>query len=108
MHTGPADLAFGRKPLSKIFSDRAGLPERLRDALRIRAGIFCPFRRARSRVDTHDSVRPDFQVAELTADAARLLYLREKPAPLCFISHRGPAACRRPHWCYQGSGAKAL
>ena len=46
MHAAPADFPLGREPLAVILRDRAGLPERSRDPLRVPCRG--SFRRARA------------------------------------------------------------
>ena len=67
------------------------------------AGIFRPVRGTGRRVDAHDAVRTDAEVAQCFANRARLFHLREKALAIVVASHRRSSARRRPHGRHERS-----
>src|SRR5215467_14118339 len=84
VHAAPADFALCCEPLAVAFGDVACLAEGLGDLLRIARRVFGPLRRAARRINAHDPVRSDAEVAELPADGAGFTNLRQKGFALFF------------------------
>ena len=97
VHPAPADFSFGREPLAVTLRDVACLAERTHDPLRIRVGIVRPLARTCRRVDAHDAVRTDAQIAKSPTDRARLTHLRQEVPAILVAAHGRSAASRRPH-----------
>src|SRR5205814_5361995 len=68
VHTAPADLAFGREPLSEAFRDGACFAEGLRNAACISGRILRPFRRTARGIDPYNSIIPDSDVPQLSCN----------------------------------------
>src|SRR5215475_11259777 len=88
VHSAPADFALGGEPFAVAFGDVASFAKSLGDLLRIARRVFGPLRRSARRIDAHDPVRANAQVAEFPADGAGFTNLSEKGLALSLGTHR--------------------
>src|SRR5690349_10630731 len=108
MHAGPANFSFHRETFAEGFGDGASLAKSVRNAFRTGGGILGPLGRTRSRIDADHAVLAYAQIAQLAADAARFLDLREKAAAFGFVSHGRAAAGGAPDRSDERTGAQSF